>query len=178
MPVAKTPEKELDRIEKRRAAMKITPYELEICVRLKTARINAGLRDADLAAIFGIDRTTLWKYEAGINRLPLERAIRWCQICGVDYVDVFERGVDPEPDAKVPSNSYASRKRLGWYWSQIEDIHTRDTLYHMVKKISKGKMAADPRIIREHTRKKQEENEQLRAVLAHRSGVDIDGNEA
>lgn len=62
---------------------------------LRTHRLEAGLRQADLAARLGENQTFVSKYELSERRLELFDLLRICRALGVDRCELLEK-IDPE----------------------------------------------------------------------------------
>lgn len=61
---------------------------------LRDARLAAGLRQSELAALIGSDQSFVSRYERGERRLDLIELGAICQACGIRlaaFVDDFER---------------------------------------------------------------------------------------
>ncbi|MGZ9097541.1 MAG: helix-turn-helix domain-containing protein [Micavibrio sp.] len=73
-----------------------------IAENLKTLRDCAGLSQADIAGFLGVSYQQVQKYEAGINRIPLQLLPPLCDALGVP-VEAFFSGVhygQEKPDSE------------------------------------------------------------------------------
>ena len=52
---------------------------------LRRLRTEQGYKQADLAELLNIDRTTYTKYETGVTEPDFDRLGKLCEILGVDY---------------------------------------------------------------------------------------------
>lgn len=85
------------------------PYEFEpktVGEHIKRERLKRGLRQKDVAALFGVDAFTILNWETGFTK-P--------QIKDVPALIGF-LGYDPEPPTTVTiaDHLWATRRRLGW----------------------------------------------------------------
>jgi transcriptional regulator with XRE-family HTH domain len=85
------------------------PYDFEpttIGEHIKRERLKQGLRQKDIARVFGVDAFTILNWETGFTR-P--------QIKDVPALIAF-LGYDPEPPplVTIADHLWATRRRLGW----------------------------------------------------------------
>ena len=55
---------------------------------LKAARINAGLRQTDMALSLGVDRKTVGSWENGKSMPTADKIERICDILGLNYDNI------------------------------------------------------------------------------------------
>src|SRR6516165_1546450 len=58
---------------------------------LRKVREDGGLRQEDVARVFGWDKTFVSKYETGVRRLDLLELDELCKVCGISLVDFVKR---------------------------------------------------------------------------------------
>lgn len=61
----------------------------EIGRRLKKARIDAGLKQADVAKILGITYQAISNYERGVNRVDTDTLRSLCNVYGIKVADLL-----------------------------------------------------------------------------------------
>ena len=59
--------------------------------RLRDLREDHDLKQADVAALLGIQQTVYSRYERGFQNLPLEHLLRLAEYYGVSIDYIFER---------------------------------------------------------------------------------------
>jgi transcriptional regulator with XRE-family HTH domain len=67
----------------------------KLLVLLRGIRVEAGLRQSELASRLGTDQTFISKYESGERRLDILELREVCQVVGIDFV-VFIRKLDQD----------------------------------------------------------------------------------
>lgn len=60
----------------------INSTSITLGVRLKTARISAGLEQADIAQKLGVNRGTVSNWERGVSEPGATPFVRWAEITG------------------------------------------------------------------------------------------------
>jgi transcriptional regulator with XRE-family HTH domain len=79
----------------------VTPEENVLCSLLRQIRMDAGLRQQDVAERLGQAQSFVSKYEAGDRRLDLFEVRAICTVCRISTVD-FVRRLEREL-AKAPT---------------------------------------------------------------------------
>ncbi len=57
--------------------------------RLKKARLDAGLTQADIAKRLGITYQAISNYERGVTRVDTDTLVKLCQILGIEVTDIL-----------------------------------------------------------------------------------------
>ena len=68
-----------------------SPRQAELCDLLREIRMEAGLRQVDLAERLGQPQSFVSKYEAGERRLDIVELEQVCAACGISLVDFVSR---------------------------------------------------------------------------------------
>lgn len=71
----------------------------EFALKLKNARIQAGLTQAQVADKLGITYQAISNYERGVNRIEVETLLKLCEIYNIDINELL-------PDDNLPNNIY------------------------------------------------------------------------
>lgn len=57
---------------------------------LRTARTQAGLTQSDLAKLVGLTKAAISRYESGLRRPPLDKAIQIARVFDQPVEDLFD----------------------------------------------------------------------------------------
>lgn len=79
----------------------IDDRKAQIGATLRATRPRAGVKQSELAAALGIDRTTLARYEGGSRSIPLPILLRICHVLQTPLDDLL-------PDARLSAPQVAS----------------------------------------------------------------------
>jgi transcriptional regulator with XRE-family HTH domain len=111
---------------------------------LRTARINAGLSQVDLAAKANVRKQTVSAIELGTNRPTYDVAVRLASACGLGVHDVF----DPYAiwPGVGPSGSECRRLRARRGWTQVVLARKAGVDLGVVRRMERG-VAPRPRNI-------------------------------
>ncbi|MEM7625863.1 MAG: helix-turn-helix transcriptional regulator [Planctomycetota bacterium] len=92
------------------------PLDRKIGLRLRQARLRAGLTQNALAHCLGISFQQIQKYEKGLNRIPASRLIDLAPVLGVPPASLL-----PDAVATPPPNYDRSEHRAARIARNIED---------------------------------------------------------
>jgi len=67
----------------------------ELGVRLKAARANIGVTQAELAEMLGVSRSYVNDAESGRREPSFTMIVKWCKVCKVN-ITFFSSAMDPK----------------------------------------------------------------------------------
>ena len=87
-----------------------TDIDREVGKRLRALREEAGLSQTALGARSGVTFQQVQKYENGVNRLPINRLIEFCEALSVPASQVLD-GLSTARQRKAPTTAAPHRAR-------------------------------------------------------------------
>lgn len=57
-------------------------------LEMKAARVRAGMTQEEMAQAVGVSASTYSDYERGKRDLPINVALRFCETCGIDDLNL------------------------------------------------------------------------------------------
>ena len=86
----------------------------EIGRRLKKARLDAGLKQADVAKILGITYQAISNYERGINRVDTDTLQRLCNVYGINVSDLLHTPAWTQEMISMYRNANTDQEKQGY----------------------------------------------------------------
>lgn len=116
-------------------AKQISSIDKEIGQRLWQLRKTRGLTQKDLAERLGISFQQLQKYENGINRLSVSRAVEIAKALNTSVISIFKNFLD---ENTITSDLRKDQAKLLTAFDKIPDPEVRFILNGLIKALAKN----------------------------------------
>ena len=132
-PPAPSPEPAPRRRPKR--SVRHPDFEIALGLKLKAARVNAGMTHTDLGKALGISRAQVQKYETGANRITAGALQKVGQVLGVHPGSFFDGFVvGPVMHMRNPQEAMRAMMAI----QRIEDPETRKHLTALAEELARA----------------------------------------